>query len=159
MESQSHTTEQLHLSLIRGPSPWEQSGQSTFSWIPSQQSLHSVIMNLFPALKYQVPSLLKTLGILGRDKGKGLPRELVPDTPNAFKNYLFMAALGLCCHMWPFSSRSARAAHCGGFSCGAQAVGAWALVAVGHRFSCPLACGIFPNQGLNPCFLPWQVDS
>ena len=70
-----------------------------------------------------------------------------------------MAVLGLRCYMRPFSSWSVRAAHCGGFSCGAQALGAWALVAVVHGFSYLLACGIFPNQGLNPCFLPWQVDS
>ena len=25
--------------------------------------------------------------------------------------------------------------------------------------SCSVACGIFPDQGSNPCFLHWQVDS
>ena len=25
--------------------------------------------------------------------------------------------------------------------------------------SCSEACGIFPNQGSNPCLLLWQVDS
>ena len=85
MESQNQdTTEQLNLSLIRAPCPWEQSGQSTFSWIPSQQRLHSVIMNLFHTMKYQVPCLLKTSGILGHDKRKGLPHELLPDAPSAF---------------------------------------------------------------------------
>ena len=51
-----------------------------------------------------------------------------------------MAVLGLRCYMRPFSSWSVRAAHCGGFSCGAQALGAWALVAVVHGFTlteCP----------------------
>ena len=28
-----------------------------------------------------------------------------------------------------------------------------------HRLSCPMACGIFPDRGLNPCPLHWQVDS
>ena len=28
-----------------------------------------------------------------------------------------------------------------------------------HRLSCPTACRIFPDQGLNPCPLHWQVDS
>ena len=43
-----------------------------------------------------------------------------------------MAALGLCCFAWAFSSwgewgcSSLRASHCGGFSCGAQALGPWA---------------------------------
>ena len=29
----------------------------------------------------------------------------------------------------------------------------------GPRLSCSVACGIFPDQGSNPCFLHWQVDS
>ena len=62
--------------------------------------------------------------------------------------------------------------HCGGFSCcRAQAIGAWASVVVArglksagsvvvaHRLSCSAACGIFPDQGLNPCPLHWQSDS
>ena len=32
-------------------------------------------------------------------------------------------------------------------------------VAVAHRPSCTAACGIFPDQGLNPCPLHWQADS
>ena len=35
----------------------------------------------------------------------------------------------------------------------------WASVVVAHRLSCPLACGIFPDQGLNMCPLHWQADS
>ena len=32
-------------------------------------------------------------------------------------------------------------------------------IVVAHGLSCILAFGIFPDQGLNPCLLPWQVDS
>ena len=32
-------------------------------------------------------------------------------------------------------------------------------VVVAHGPSCPAACGIFPDQGLNPCSLHWQADS
>ena len=32
-------------------------------------------------------------------------------------------------------------------------------VTVAHRPSCTAACGIFPDQGLNPCPLHWQADS
>ena len=32
-------------------------------------------------------------------------------------------------------------------------------VVVAHRPSCPAACGIFPDQGSNPCPLHWQADS
>ena len=60
--------------------------------------------------------------------------------------YLFLAALGLCCCTWAFSSCSkrrllfiARASHCGGFSCcGARALGTWASVVVAHGLS---SCG------------------
>ena len=74
----------------------------------------------------------------------------------------------------------ARASHCGGFSCcEARALGMWASVVVAHRLSscglcrlqsagsvvvahglsCSAARGIFPDQGLNPCPLHWQVGS
>ena len=32
-------------------------------------------------------------------------------------------------------------------------------VAVAHGLSCSVACGIFPDQGSNPCPLHWQADS
>ena len=33
------------------------------------------------------------------------------------------------------------------------------LICAVHRLSCSEACGIFPDQGLNPRLLHWQVDS
>ena len=79
---------------------------------------------------------------------------------------------------------SVRASHCSGFSCcGAQALGTrasvvvarrlqstgsvvvarrlWSTgsVVVAHGLSCSVACGIFPDQRLNPFPLQWQVDS
>ena len=32
-------------------------------------------------------------------------------------------------------------------------------VVVAHGLSCSAACGIFPDQGTNPCPLHWQADS
>ena len=32
-------------------------------------------------------------------------------------------------------------------------------IVVTHVLSCYMACGIFPDQGLNMCLLHWQVDS
>ena len=65
--------------------------------------------------------------------------------------YLFLIALGFHCHEWAFSSCT-QASHCNGFSCcGAQALGAQALSVKRHEFSCSEACGIFPEQGSNPC--------
>ena len=55
-------------------------------------------------------------------------------------------------HCGDFSCCRARALGCGGFnSCSSQDLD--------HKLSCSLACGIFPDQGSNPCLLCWQVDS
>ena len=40
-----------------------------------------------------------------------------------------------------------------------RALGAWVSVVVAHGLSCSMAHGIFLDQGLNPCFLPWKADS
>ena len=93
-----------------------------------------------------------------------------------FNIYLFLAALGFCCRAWTFSSVSEWRllssctpwASCdGGFSrCRARAQGTWASVLAAcwlsswaHGLSCPLGCGIVPDQGSNPCALHWQADS
>ena len=86
--------------------------------------------------------------------------------------YLFLVALCPCGAHQLFSSCSPQASHCSGFSCcRAQALGAWASVAVAPGFSStgsvvvvcglshPAARGIFPDQGLNSCLLHWQADS
>ena len=41
-------------------------------------------------------------------------------------------------------------------ACELQSAGS---VVVVHRLSCSTACGIFPDQGSNPCPLHWQADS
>ena len=38
--------------------------------------------------------------------------------------------------------------------CGLKSTGS---VVVAHGLSCPMACGIFPDQGSNLCPLPWQA--
>ena len=43
--------------------------------------------------------------------------------------------------------------------CGLNSPGFWALNTCGTRLSCSSACGIFLDQGLNPCLLQWQADS
>ena len=43
--------------------------------------------------------------------------------------------------------------------CGARALGTRASVVVAHRLTCSAACGIFLDQGSNPCALHWQADS
>ena len=80
--------------------------------------------------------------------------------------YLFLlivvvvVALGCHCCQWAFSSRGewatlrcrARTSHCCSFSCcRARARRHTGLAAVIHELSCPVASGIFPNQGSNLC--------
>ena len=53
-----------------------------------------------------------------------------------------------------------QASHCSDFSCfGTWALGAQGSIIVVHGLSCSEACGIFMDQGSNPCALHWQVDS
>ena len=75
------------------------------------------------------------------------------------------------CEWGRLSGYGAQASHCGSFSCcGARTLGCVALViaalglystasvVVVHRLSCSKACGIFLDQGSNPCPLHWQED-
>ena len=105
------------------------------------------------------------------------------------KTYLFLAALGLHCCAGFFSTWGKRGFLCsssvyelhivlaslavetGSGACGLQlfwwvgsAVVAPRLQSTGwivavHRLSCPVVCGIFPDQWWNPCLLHWRVDS
>ena len=82
---------------------------------------------------------------------------------------LFLAVLGLSFCARAFSSCSERGGHsssrCAGLSLsrplllrstGSRRAGS---VVVAHGPSCSAACGIFPDQGSNPCPLQWQADS
>ena len=61
--------------------------------------------------------------------------------------YIIFFFFWLC---WVFVA--AWASHCRGFSCcGARSLGTQASVVVVHRLSCSTVCGIFPDQGSNPC--------
>ena len=75
--------------------------------------------------------------------------------------YLFMAALGLLVFVWGLSlvaaSGGRSSSRCAGLSLsrplplrgtGSRRAGS---VVVAHGPSCSAACGIFPNQGSNPC--------
>ena len=93
------------------------------------------------------------------------------------KKRLFLAALlllrrlSLVVASRGYSSLWCWPSHCSGFSgFGAQAVGARPSFVVAHRLdscrsqaleltlSCSKACGIFLDQGLNPCPGHWQAD-
>ena len=55
--------------------------------------------------------------------------------------------------------RGARASHYRGLSSRSTGCRRAGSVVVAHGPSCSAACGIFPDQGLNPCSLHWQADS
>ena len=67
--------------------------------------------------------------------------------------------LSSCGEQGPISSCGTPASHCSGFPCRAQALEHVGSVVVAHGLSCPMACGIFPDQEWNLCLLHWQVDS
>ena len=84
----------------------------------------------------------------------------------SFLNFIDLckSVLGLCCRAQVFSSYgergllsscSAWTSHCSSFTCW----GHGDSVVVAHELSCPVVCGIFPEQELNPCPLHWQKDS
>ena len=69
-----------------------------------------------------------------------------------FSVYLYIY-LGLqCLSVQPRSSGGLWASPGGGFCVTEHGIRA-------HGLSCPTVCGIFPNQGSNPCPLHWQADS
>ena len=82
--------------------------------------------------------------------------------------FFLLAVLGLpCCTGFFFScgeqgllsTCNGRACHCGGFSCCTIPVLGHTLKSCGFGLSCSTACGIFPDQESNLCFLHWQTDS
>ena len=77
--------------------------------------------------------------------------------------YLFMAVLGLCFCARDFSSCGKRGPLFitvrGPLTIAASLVGSAGSVVVAHGPSRSAACGIFSDQGSNPCPLHWQADS
>ena len=85
-----------------------------------------------------------------------------------FLFFFILAVLGLRCCARAFSScgeRGHSSSQCAGLSL-SQLLLLWSTgsrrtgsVVVAHGPSCSVACGIFPDQGSNPCLLHWQADS
>ena len=81
--------------------------------------------------------------------------------------FLYLAALGLgCCGCSLVAANRGDSVAVHGLLLGvvlslyrAQSPGARATEVVVRGISCSVACGIFPDQGLNPCALHWEEDS
>ena len=82
--------------------------------------------------------------------------------------YLFVAVLGLhCCVGFPLDavSRGRSLVAVPGLLIAMASLlvapGLWSTgsIVVAHRLRGSMACGIVPDQGLNPRLLHWQVDS
>ena len=89
--------------------------------------------------------------------------------------FQFLALVGLRCCMWAFCSCSewGLLSSCGagllnavtspvaetGSVVGGSGMLEHSSVVVAFWLSCPMACGIFPDQGSNPGLLYWQADS
>ena len=92
---------------------------------------------------------------------KGIFKKLIHSFIHFWLHWVFVAAcrLSLVAASGGYSSL-----RCTGFSLrwllllqsmGSKRVGS---VVVAHSVSCSAACGIFPDEGSNPCLLHWQVD-
>ena len=93
------------------------------------------------------------------------------------RSSLLCGLFSSCSEQGQLCSCNAWASYCIGFSCcGAQGMfrlqqlghlGSVVVapglstgsVIVAHKLSCSAACGIFPDQGSNPCLLHWQANS
>ena len=69
------------------------------------------------------------------------------------EGFLWLQQVGATLH------RGARASHHRGLSLQSTGSRRAGSVVVAHGLSCSAACGIFPDQGSNPCPLHWQADS
>ena len=100
---------------------------------------------------------VRTLGfLLPSNRRKELNRRNAQLFFNLIKNFFDCARVSLL---------SAGSLVCAGFSLQwlllLQSTGSKRMSSVveAHRLGCSAACGMFPDQGLNSCFLHWQVDT
>ena len=74
--------------------------------------------------------------------------------------FVAVCGLSLVVASGGYSICDVQASHCGGFSCcRAWAWGCMGSEVVAHGPGCPKACGIFLEEGLNPCPLHWKVTN
>ena len=122
--------------------------------IPYTSGVHHLNF-LYLRINNSSPSLVARSRLAFDDSYTLAPAVVFSDFPLSKNIYLFILSNFIIfgC-MQAFSNCRAQASHSAGLShCGAQV-----SVAMAHGISCSSACGIFPDQGLNPCHLHWQSD-
>ena len=132
---------------------------SWFAWI-RMCMLHLVVNSLNSLLTYKsaLPQPT-TINHLFFSSGNLRSQAFGPIEFNCLLLFFFLAALGLHCCTWAFSSCergyagecmllcSAWASHGSGFSyCRALAWGTWGLLVAAQGLSCSITCGIFLDQ-------------
>ena len=145
---------------------WEVTNAILGTWI------HGCNLRLFLIIK--LASTTKNFFFPGRATWLHFDPELKFFSPILLCINLFLAVLGLCCWVHfslavasrGYSNCGAWASHrrawvlgCMGSVAGAPQLQSTDSVVVAHGLSCSATCGIFPDQGKNPCLLHWQADS
>ena len=145
---------------------WEVTNAILGTWI------HGCNLCLFLIIK--LASTTKNFFFPGRATWLHFDPELKFFSPILLCIHLFLAVLGLCCWVHfslavasrGYSNCGAWASHrrawvlgCMGSVAGAPQLQSTDSVVVAHGLSCSATCGIFPDQGKNPCLLHWQADS
>ena len=130
-------------STLCNPMNCSPSGLSVHRILQARVGCHALLPGIFPT-KGSNPGLPHCRCILYR-----LSHQMFSSF--FFFNYFWLYWVFVAVHVW--------VSHCSDFSCyGAQTLGPEGSAAVVSKFSCPMAGGIFPDQGLNLCFLHWQAD-
>ena len=144
----------------------------------------SIVCLLLISLIFCFKKFLISLGFICSFSGSLRKKKDISGMEVYFYWFIYLAASGFHCCTWAFPTCakwgpalpcSAWASHCCDFSCcGARALGAWASVVAACRLSScvtqasvvaarepssSVACGLFLDQGSNPCPLHWQADS
>ena len=129
---------------------------------PSSPPLNRAIINAIAmrVLVQKVEWLLGRFSPGGHTLGKVTNKHKIFFLKNSFIYFWLYWVFSTTCRAFASCSEqgllsSCGASHCSGFPCcKAWALySMWPLVIVVHELSCPLARGIFPDQGLNPCSL------
>ena len=131
------------LQHARLPCPLRSPGACSNS-CPLSQWCHPTISSSVAFLLLQ-PSIFPSIRVF--------PNELALPI---FFFFFFLAVLGLCCCRG-FSLVVASRSYSLLVVCRLLIVLASLVVAC--RLSCSTACGIFPDQGSNPCLLHWQAEA